>query len=186
MRLVMTGAIGLFGMIFYASIALADKPASGASEKPPQFDAKVVTKNADDSVAIKHDGEKVVLAITSPRGIGKATVTPAAKWPKTVVLRLHLHGLESLRISSGQTTLAASASSHGDGATRLYLIEDGKEKPIDAKSAYWTELRILDAKGKPVKKIPLTDGYFELEIHSPLLQGEAKPLELSWIDFYRG
>jgi len=153
---------------------------------PPPFDPKIVTKKGDDAVAVKREGEKVILAVTSRSGIGKATITPAAKWPKMAVLRLHLRGLESLRISDGQTTLEASVSSHGDGAVRLNLRDGNNEKPVDAKSPYWTEVRILDAQGKPVKKLPLQDGCFELQIPSALLPGEGKTLELFWIDFYRG
>ena len=173
-------ALLALSMPFVCVAALAAEAAA------PPFDAKIVTKKGDDAVAIKQEGDKVILSVTSRTGIGKATVTPAAKWPKTVVLRLHLRGLESLRLSDGRTTLEAAVSSHGDGAVRLSLRDGNNEKPIDAKSPYWTEIRILDGQGQPVKKLPPTDGCFELEIPQALLQGEAKPLELFWIDFYRG
>lgn len=158
-----------------------------ANEAPaPPFEPKIVTKEGDDAVAVKREGEKVVLAVTSRSGIGKATITPAAKWPKMVVLRLQLRGLESLRISDGRTTLEVSASSHGDGGVRLSLRDGNDEKPVDAKSPYWTDVRILDGQNKPMKKLPPADGCFELELPAALMPGEGKPLELSWIDFYRG
>lgn len=178
MRLGMICAMPLCGL-FLAT------PAVAAAELPP-FEPKIVVKKGDDAVAVKREGEKVVLSITSRSGIGKATVTPAGKWPKTVVLRLHLRGLESLRISDGRTTLEGAVSSHGDGAVRLALRDGNDENPVDAKSPYWTEVRILDGEGKPIKKLPPADGCFELLVPQALLPGEGKPLELSWIDFYRG
>ncbi len=42
------------------------------------------------------------LDVSSPSGIGDATVTlTKGKWPTTVVLRLHLRGLESVAVSNG-------------------------------------------------------------------------------------
>ena len=89
--------------------------------------------------------EKVILAVMrAAASIGKATITPAAKWPKTVVLRLHLRGVKSLRISDGRTTLEVAVSEPRRRRARWASADGNDEKPVDAKSPYWTEVRILD------------------------------------------
>ncbi len=39
--------------------------------------------------------------------------------------------------------------------------------------------------GKPVKTIPLHDGYFEIHFPKALLEGNPRLITVSWIDFYR-
>ena len=80
-------------------------------------------------------------------------------------------------------TLEAAVSSQ-DGKVRLW--KDGKEdSPLDSKHPYWMEIRMVGKDGKPVKTIPLKDGYFEMQLPKALFEDNPKSITLNWIDFYR-
>ena len=100
-----------------------------------------------------------------------------------MTLRLHLKGLEGLRISKGKITLEAAVSSQ-DGTVRLW--ENGKEdSPLVSGSQYWMEIRLIGKDGKPTKGVPSDDGYFEMQLPGALLKGNPKSITLNWIDLYR-
>jgi hypothetical protein len=101
-----------------------------------------------------------------------------------VELRLYLKGLEHFQVSNGQVTLEGSAS-HQVGKPRVRLWKDRHEdRPLDAKSPYWIDIRIFGGDGKPAKDIPLNDGYFELSLPKTLFE-DNPTITVSWIDFYR-
>jgi len=100
-----------------------------------------------------------------------------------VVLLLHLKGLETFKVTNGNVTLEAALSSQ-DGKVRLW--KDDKEDPsLDAKSPYWMEIRMVGKNARPVKTIPLKDGYFEMQLPQTLFEDNPKSITLDWIDFYR-
>src|SRR6266404_235413 len=127
-------------------------------DQPAKF--KITTKRKDDTVEVREDKGKVVFIIKSPFGISQAVIERQEEnWPKLVVLWLHLKGLENFRASNGKVTLAAAVSSHDD-KQRVRLWKDGKENfPLDSKSPFWMEIRMVGSDGKPAKSIPLKDGY---------------------------
>jgi len=144
------------------------------------FDIK--TKKPADQIKVKIDGDSTTLDVFSPSGIGGATITlTQGPWPKTVVLRLHLRGLEYFTASSGKFKLTGSVLSHSGNTKRFYLGEDGKKEPQPEST-----IKVFNAAGKPVEGLPGEGGYFEFTVPRPLLEGEPKSLELGWIDFYRG
>ena len=148
--------------------------------EPTTFEIK--TKKSADQVKVKIGNDSATFDVSSPSGIGGVTVTLAkGKWPTTVVLRLHLSGLESLAVSSGKTKLAGSVLSHSGNTRRLYLTEDRKQGEREP----GTEIKVLDAAGKPVKGLPGKGGYFEITLPKALLDSQPKNVELGWIDFYR-
>lgn len=101
------------------------------------------------------------------------------------MLRLHLTGLESLQIKSGETSLSASVSSQGgDKPVRLWK-SDEESKPLDSTSPLWTEIRLIGSDGQPTKTIPLKDGCFEIEVPPALREGNPTSMTVNWIDFYR-
>jgi len=102
------------------------------------------------------------------------------KWPTTVILRLHLSGLESFAVANGK--IAGSVYSHSGETKRMYLTEAGNEGERKPE----TEIRVLDANGKPATGLPEKGGFFEIQLPRVLLEGQPKSLELGWIDFYRG
>ena len=152
----------------------------------PDFDVSL--KRGDDRVEICADEKRVVFTVVSPHGIGAATIRRrGARWPKTVILRLQLRGLESLTIAAGQVTLGVSVSSSTPQAVRLYVSETGKqqEKAVDHDSRYWTEVRTYGADGKPASGLPTEGGWFEVQLPAALLIDNPESAAIRWIDFYR-
>src|SRR5262245_62174031 len=91
-------------------IACASQPANAQAGDEPVF--TVTTKNQDDQVDIQHENGITTADIHSPTGIGSATFElVSGAMPESVILRLHLKGLEEFRLVSDQATIAASGSS---------------------------------------------------------------------------
>jgi hypothetical protein len=170
-------APGLFILVLAAMIAAADGP-------PP---LKVTAKRADDRVEVKAEKDQVIVSVQSPFGISQAAIERGGEtWPDAVVVRLHLKGLENFQVTNGKVKLAGSASLQ-DGKAVVRVWKDGKEDaPLDAKSPYWVEVRILGGDGQPAQGLPLKGGYFELPLPRALFEGNPKAVTVSWIDFYRG
>ncbi|MGE4550136.1 MAG: alkaline phosphatase D family protein, partial [Opitutales bacterium] len=111
----------------------------------------------------------VVLDVKSGFGIGSGKIQLVeGNWPKKVVVRLHLTGLEGFSVSNGKKSM----------------------------SRHDLNVRMLDLKGNPVKgrylleslgpnKSKRIEGYYEVTIPASLLLGEVKELQISWVDFYR-
>jgi hypothetical protein len=168
---------------FFALIFLVGAGSlASAGEQAAKF--TISTHKKDDAVEVKTAKDKTVFAVKSPSGISQAVIERQDDtWPKVVVLRLHLKGLESFRASNDKVTLAAAVSSQ-NGKVRMWI--DGKEDdPLDQKSPFWTAIRIVAGDGKVAKGIPLMDGYFEATLPRAFFQGNPKPITVSWIDFYR-
>ncbi len=148
---------------------------------------EVKCQNATDGVKVTVEGGRTVFTVTSPGGIGKATINrKAGQWPGQVSLLLKLGGLESLEVSCGDVAVSAAVSSHGDYAVSQHLLKDGKEgPPLTKDSPYWMIVRTLDASGKPAKGLPDKDGCFEVAVPKALLDEKPGTMKLSWIDFYR-
>ena len=147
----------------------------------------ITTKRPDDKVAFKTEGDKTVFTIRSPFGISNAVIQRTGeKWPTAIVLRLHLKGLESLRIQNDKWTLAAAVASHRE-TPRVRLWKDkNEENPIDIKSPYWMPIRMLGSDQKPTTDIPLNEGYFEMQLPVALFEDNPESITIHWIDFYRG
>jgi hypothetical protein len=155
-----------------------------AFDAPTKF--KITTKKKDDTVQVRADKEKTVFIVKSPSGISQAVIERQEEtWPKLVVLRLHLKGLESFRASNGKVRLDAAVSIQ-EGKVKVRLWIDGKEDaPLDEKSPFWTDIRIVGGDGKPAKELPLKNGYFEVTMPRAFFEGNPKSITLNWIDFYR-
>ena len=145
---------------------------------------KIITKRDDDKIEVTVRDDKAVIAIRSPFGISQAVIERRDDtWPDTLSMRLHLKGLEGLKISNGRITLEAAMSTQ-DSTVRLW--ENGKEdSPLDFRSPYWMEIHLIDKDGKPTNGIPLDDGSIEMQLPSPLLEGNPQSITINWIDFYR-
>jgi hypothetical protein len=155
-----------------------------ASDPPPKF--KITTKRKDDVVQVRAEKDRAVFAVKSPFGISQAVIERQADtWPKTVVLRLHLKGLESFRASNGKVTVDAAVSSQ-DGKLKVLLWKNDKENaPLNEKSPFWMDIRILTSDGKPARELPLKGGYFEMALPRAFFESNPKAFTLNWIDFYR-
>ncbi len=155
-----------------------------AGEEPTKF--KITTKRKDDAVEVRVEKDRTVFSVKSPFGISQAVIERVdEKWPGAVILRLHLKGLEYFRASNGKVTLDAAVSIQ-DGKPKVRLWKDGKEDaPLDEKSPFWMDVRILSDEGKPAREIPLKDGSFEMALPRAFFEGSPKSITLNWIDFYR-
>jgi len=172
-----------FAAFWFACMAATAVGQSAAEDGSPPF--RITTKRDNDRVAVTLEKEQVSFAIRSPFGISQAVIERTrGAWPKTVVLQLHLKGLENFKVTSGKLTLEGAASLE-DGKRVVRLWQAGKEEmPLDAKSPHWIDVRILNANGEAAKAIPLKDGYFELTLPKVFLDGNPS-VTVDWIDFYR-
>ncbi len=153
------------------------------NESPP---FKITTKRDNDIVEVKVEKDQTLFSIHSPIGISQAVIERTnEKWPDEIVLRLHLKGLENFRVSNGKVTVDASVSSHND-KQRVRLWMDGTEdSPLDAKSPFWMEISMNGDDGKPLKTIPLKNGYFQIQLPRAFFEDNPKSITINWIDFYR-
>ncbi len=151
----------------------------------PRF--KITTKKPDDAVEVRADKDKAMFVVKSPSGISQSVIERQDDaWPKVVVLHLRLKGLESFKVSNGKTTLDATVSIQ-EGKPKVRLWKDGKEDaPLDEKSPFWAEIRIVSGEGNPAREIPLKDGCFEVTLPRAFFEENPKAMTVCWIDFYRG
>jgi hypothetical protein len=161
-------------------LVLAVAVTTAADETP----FKITLKRDNDKVEVKVEQEKTVFSVHSPFGISNAVIERTGEtWPDAVVLRLLLKGLENFRATNGKVTLEASVSSQ-DAKVRVW--KDGKEnEPLDAKSPYWMQIRMVGSDGKPAKTIPLRDDFYEMQLPRAFFEGNPKSITINWIDFYR-
>ena len=110
----------------------------------------------------------VVFDVTDKFGIGGGSIRlVAGQWPETVLIRLHLAGLEGLSVSIGNNKL---------------LRRDLNVRMLDAKGNPLTGRYLLKSTGPNSSK--RTVGYFEAQLPRAKLL-DADQFDLSWVDFYR-
>lgn len=143
----------------------------------------IETNKPEDRVEMKREGDSATLIVVSQSGIGRATITTTnGNWPTTVILHLHLAGLEHLAISNGKVTLTGSVLSHSGNTAQLSLTGDGSGEERELE----TTIKVFDANGKPTTGLPGKGGHFEITLPKSLLSSQPSRLELEWVDFYRG
>ncbi len=64
---------------------------------------------------------------------------PSGDPASTVILRLHLKGLENFKVTNGKITLEAAVS----GQDSRQWMEGKEDSPLDSKSPYWMEIRAV-------------------------------------------
>jgi len=151
----------------------------------PQTMLKIISQKDDAQIQIAVDHERAVIQIFSASGIGHAGFEiTSQELPKQITLRFHLRGLEELRFAYDETVATASLASTGEPRIHQSVSRAG-EKPVQAQtvaanSEYWMKLRIVSK-----SKIPLQDGYIEVEAPAHFLASAARQATIHWIDFYR-
>ena len=146
---------------------------------------KTSAERPDARVTAGADARQAVVEVFSPSGIGGATVEiTSPTLPRTVVMRLHLRGLEQLRFSYGDTTVTASLASAGDNTTHQTYRGAQQERPIAEDSPYWMNVRLVPSAGSQAT-IPLEDGYIEVAAPKDFLARGQTKFVIQWIDFYR-
>ena len=178
----MSVLLSLLAVGFSASLVTATFARICEGDDPKELSSKfsITSKKKDDTVEVRAEKDKTVFIVKSPSGISEAVIKRTEeKWSEKVLLRLHLKGLESFRASNGKVTIQAAVSS------KVRIWKDGKEDaPLDEKSPFWIDIRILGGDGKPTKVIPVK-GYFEMQLPKVFFEGNPKSITLKWIDFYR-
>ena len=149
-----------------------------------RLSAQATVKKPEDRITEVINDGGTIFSVQSPSGIGSATIHQAS-WPGHMRLRLHLRGLEGLTISNASVTVKASVLSHSGNRRLLRVVNNGQEQVTEEGSRYWTEIKALDAKGKPVQGLPEEGGYFEMVLPQVLFETNPKSLTIDWIDFYR-
>jgi hypothetical protein len=131
---------------------------------------KAVPLKGDPIVTFNATSEMLLIDITSPTGIGGATIEKlSGQWPPKVVMRLHVKGLESFTFRYAATIINGSVSSHGDNAVRE---ESSTSGTLQSGDPNW----IVVTPG---------EGYFDLEAPPAFLQSGENRFTIAWIDFYR-
>jgi hypothetical protein len=122
-------------------------------------DWEVMLFKAEDQAQARWEGPDLVLDILSPSGIGGMRLTWPGDLPSgALVLRLHLAGLEGLRVTNeaGAAALAVTSS-----------------PPYDVRA----EGKIADI------TIQRAEGWFDVRLGPTWLQTGS--LAVEWVDFYR-
>src|SRR5262245_15178035 len=110
-----TSLIPLAIALVICSITVADD-GDAPKDHPAKF--KITTKRQDDWVELRVEKDKAVFSVHSPFGISQVVIERLEEmWPKEVMVRLHLKGLENFRATNGKVKLEASVS-----------IQEGKVK----------------------------------------------------------
>lgn len=166
--------------LLLTSVVQSDEPSA------PKRDGKfsVESIRGGEAIEIEQADSGLILSVRSRSGIGRAIVVrQVASWPMVVKVRLHLKGLEAFRISAGKQGVGVSISSGNSESVRVHLMSEGREGPqLTKESPLWVNVKIVARD----KKIPVKDGYFELELPQALFRDNPAKISLHWIDFYRG
>jgi hypothetical protein len=182
-------SICMLAAVLGLSAMLAAAPATQPTTQPALVSGKGEErgeKKAWDFV-VTGDAEKTIVDIGKV-GIGQGTVTRTGNhWPKTLVIRVPLVGMENLNIAQGDVSLHVSVGPGNSFEPLQYIRTRGKEDgpKLDNKSPYWAEVRRYNKQGKPTELTPDLNGWYEVTIPAILLDEKSKELRLSWIDFYR-
>ena len=149
-----------------------------------RIELTVVPEKPGTRIDVSSAGGQAIVDIWSPEGIGGAQIELTSPgMPSQIVLRLHLRGLEELRLTYGNTAITASLSSTGDQA--IHQQRSGaQEEALTETSPYWMPIRLVPAEGAPAA-IPLEAGYIEVEAPHDLIAGGQRSFSIHWIDFYR-
>jgi acetyl esterase/lipase len=142
----------------------------------------IETSKPEDRIELKLDGNTATLSVHSPSGIGRAKIaTKDGNWPATVVLQLHLAGLEHVEISNGKLRLAGAVTSHGGNPARqqFTVTRNGGEEALEP------SVRIFDADGRPTTRSSGKGGFYEITVPTVILASVPQHLEVAWVDFYR-
>jgi len=140
----------------------------------------IVTDRQADAVSIQAEGETTLLDIVSEGGIGGADFTRAGdSWPRPLVLRFHLAGLEQLDVVYGDIHIVVSVASSPDHTVRGRLRTAGGEQAIDRDSPYWLEPRIV------VKSAGDGIEYIDVPLPGDFFTGDHRGFAIDWVDFFR-
>jgi hypothetical protein len=176
-------AAGLCWSISHEGAAAPEK-----DKPPPQTTPrfKVTLRRPDDTWGVKMSGPVAVFSLKSPSGISRAVIERGEeKWPKVVVLYLHLKGLENFRVGNGQYVLHATVKVKDGKIVMRQFKNDQETLKLQRTDPLWLNICPMSSDGKPATMLPLTDGYFEITLPDAFLRDNPKSITLHWVDFFR-
>lgn len=152
---------------------------TGALPKPSLQAAAV---RSDTSIEFLKEAGAMTIDVTSVTGIDKATIKRESnEWPKSILVRLHLGGLESLKAGGKEVAVEWSIASTGEHEVRTMLVSGKRVAAITKDSPFYSEARIVGGE----RDFPLKRGYFEVSLPAQLFVGNPDEIRLEWVDFYR-
>lgn len=174
-------SLGLLAAILL--IAGCGMPPGASETRPPVFTA--AAEGNGNELKVNVEGGTTVIDVQSQSGIGAATVELVSGTPpETIVVRLHVNGLESFRLSYQQTAItAAVSSSDSQNVLQEVSLPDSGTSPLTSGSPLWLDIRAVSQQATPT--IPLQQGYFEIRLPKGLLSDRQRSFAIRWIDFYR-
>jgi len=166
-------------LVFFAATSFAEIKAgsteqglTAANKAGARFQLEYKKKGPRDAVReikVSHQESTTIFNVTDKFGIGGGVIKLATgKWPKKVLVRLHLAGLEGFGLTIGKKVLTRS---------------DLKVRMLDAKGKPLPGRYLLKSTGPNASK--RIAGYYEVELPATLLTAAVKEIKLSWVDFYR-
>ena len=163
-------------------MSCTSQPANAQSGDEPVF--SITAKNQNDQVNFQYMDGTAIIDVQSPTGIGSAKLElESGDMPEDMLLRLHLQGLEEIRLISDQVVIVASGSSSEPFVINdQRVISSGSEYSITPIDPLWMKIEIISDQAK---KIPLEAGYFEINVPREFLWNVENFFKIQWIDFYR-
>ena len=130
------------------------------------------------TVTITGDDQQAIVDIRCERGIDSCTLVRAGKqaWPKSLLLRLHLRGLESLQATHGIEVLEWSVASGSERTSRSNYRIGNRRAELMPGDPRFSAATFKDNAGA---------GYFEVPIPAKFVESNPQSIKLQWIDFYR-
>jgi hypothetical protein len=160
-------------LILSAVILLLLAACAPSSASPERATYQAMPLTGDPRITFSTANDSLLIDIISPSGIGSAAIEKTAgQWPPTIVMRLHVKGLENFKFRYADTTIEVSVSSHGDNAVHEVYEQPGKMGAVTSGTPYW---------------IAVTPGesYFDLEVPADFFKSGESQFTIEWIDFYR-
>lgn len=174
-----------------AVLLLITGATSVAAQEPTECQVRVTGSGVvkgETVVRMETRDERLAIDLVNPPTIGRMWLTPGtAGWPTAVVLRLRLAGLEHFACAAAGQTGEASVLSHGEYARSQWRVKSGTREPLDPQNPLWIGIVARGNGGETLEGLPKPGAgdYFEITLPPVLLDGEPRPIELRWIDFYR-
>lgn len=147
----------------------------------------ITVQKQDDRVQVEPlagitaEGGAVVLQVHSASGIGSCDISRVAHeaWPAVIQLRLHLRGLEQLKLHAGAVQVMTGISSSSGGQQFASAREgDGVERALERGEAEWPHMNVMHgAEGHAA--------VFEVTVPQAMLRSNPPKLSVHWIDFFR-
>ncbi|WP_425615973.1 hypothetical protein NA78x_005910 [Anatilimnocola sp. NA78] len=161
---------------------IASEPKSATTDSPTISASET---QLGTSIVIAAEGERTVIDVRCERGIDRNTIKRTSDaWPKSIVVRLRLKGLESFSVKKDNFSLNCSVPSSGEPKSHCELSSGNRQAVLEPADPLYLKARLVST-GKTEPKVPLENGYFEIELPAKLFADNPPQIDLQWVDFYR-